>query len=484
MTIVSLLETLVQGILEAEENFFNNPQDFYSLETSVKHAAETFSADFLSTVLSSMNSQIYDNAWRKSRYNVQRTDKRTIISSVGDITFDCTYFRSKEDNSYHYLLEELINLDKHERLTEAAEAAVLTEALKTSYEEAARVLPSKQKISKSTVYEKVHGIAEDIPDEVPEEKKVCAYLNIEADEDHVAEQHGRWQPSEDNDSFITKLVYLYELKQDVPGVKGRKELVGTFYFSGVCYGSDGNEKFWNRVKTFIEETYETDNIKRIYISGDGAQWIKSGTKYLDKALFCADKYHLMKYINAAAGQMLDEKDKAKEELWHILYSKSKNSKVEFDEYTAGMYACASNKEAVEKLRSYVLGNWAAVRRTLRNKRVNGCSAESHISHMLSDRLSSRPMGWSQTGADRMSKLRCYRKNYGSEKIINLVRYSREKKKQLRTGTEDIPVKALTLRQITAEHYDQSKSYIERIQATIPGLTARKETAIRAHLRLL
>ena len=123
MAIVSLLETLVKGILEAEEKFFNNPQDFYSLETAVKHAAETFSADFLSTVLSSMNHQIYDNAWRKNRYNAQRTDERTIITTVGDVTFDCTYFRNKEDNSYHYLLEELINLDKHERLTEAAVAS-------------------------------------------------------------------------------------------------------------------------------------------------------------------------------------------------------------------------------------------------------------------------------------------------------------------------------------------------------------------------
>ena len=94
------------------------------------------------------------------------------------------------------------------------------------------------------------------------------------------------------------------------------------------------------------------------------------------------------------------------------------------------------------------------------------------------------MAWSQTGADRMSKLRCYEKNYGREKIINLVRYSRKKKKQLRTGTEDIPVKALTLRQIITEHYDQSKSYIERIQATIPGLTVRKEVSIRTHLRLM
>ena len=112
------------------------------------------------------------------------------------------------------------------------------------------------------------------------------------------------------------------------------------------------------------------------------------------------------------------------------------------------------------------------------------AAESHVSHILSDRLSSRPRGWSYEGADRMSKLRCYEKNYGRDEIIELVRYSREIKKGLRTGTDDIPVKAFTLRELTTEHYDQAKSYIERIQATIPGLTARKQAAIRTQLRLL
>lgn len=81
-----------------------------------------------------MNAQICENSVRKRRYITQRTDKRTIISSVGDITFDCTYYRNREDKSYHYLLEELIHLEKHERLTEAAEVTVLTEVLKTSYE--------------------------------------------------------------------------------------------------------------------------------------------------------------------------------------------------------------------------------------------------------------------------------------------------------------------------------------------------------------
>jgi len=42
----------------------------------------------------------------------------------------------------------------------------------------------------------------------------------------------------------------------------------------------------------------------------------------------------------------------------------------------------------------------------------GCSAEGHISHILSSRLSSRPLGWSLVGADQMARLRVYKANGG------------------------------------------------------------------------
>lgn len=372
-------------------------------------------------------------------------------------------------------------------MSEAAEAAILTEALKTSYEEATKVIPSKQKITKSTVMEKIHAIASEIPHIPTQEKKAIKILHIEADEDHVAEQHGRWYPTANNKSFQTKLVYLYESKIDSETGKSRKELVEAFYFSGVYSGEDGVERLWSKVDKYIKDKYDMDVLEKVYISGDDAPWIKSGTTYIENAVFCTDKFHLMKYINRAANQMKDEKDIVKDELWHIMYSKSmKNheAKMKFDEYTSLMMSVAENPDAIQELRTFALGNWAAIRRSLRDKNVGGCSAESHVSHILSDRLSSRPMGWSETGADRMSKLRCYERNYGREKIIELVRYSREVRKGYRTGTDDIPVKRYSIRELTAENYDQAKSYIERIQATIPVLTARKTLSIRNHLRLI
>jgi hypothetical protein len=90
------------------------------------------------------------------------------------------------------------------------------------------------------------------------------------------------------------------------------------------------------------------------------------------------------------------------------------------------------------------------------------------------------MGWSQTGADRMSKLRCYERNYGRDGIINLVKYSRENRGIDTASLTNVTPEKFTLRDIISEHYDQAKSYIDRIQVHVPEGTVRKTASIRLH----
>ena len=84
MDIVTLLEVLVKGLIEAEDKFIDNIKGFYDFEMSVKDLTEKFAASYLGSVLSSVDEQMCKDAWRKARYNIQRHDTRTIISSVGD----------------------------------------------------------------------------------------------------------------------------------------------------------------------------------------------------------------------------------------------------------------------------------------------------------------------------------------------------------------------------------------------------------------
>ena len=53
----------------------------------------------------------------------------------------------------------------------------------------------------------------------------------------------------------------------------------------------------------------------------------------------------------------------------------------------------------------------------------GSSTESHISHILSFRMSSRPMGWSRQGAGKMAELRAYYYNGGD--MLELGRYQKK-----------------------------------------------------------
>ena len=70
----------------------------------------------------------------------------------------------------------------------------------------------------------------------------------------------------------------------------------------------------------------------------------------------------------------------------------------------------------------------------------GCSAEGHVSHVYSDRMSSRPMGWSENGTDAMCGFRCYVRDYGEDKIIDLVHYRRENKELEVAGVEKMTFK--------------------------------------------
>ena len=69
-------------------------------------------------------------------------------------------------------------------------------------------------------------------------------------------------------------------------------------------------------------------------------------------------------------------------------------------------------------------NWTSAKlRLLKESGIEGSSTEGYVSHVLSDRMSSRPMGWSKKGMAKMAELRAYYYNGGD--MLELVRYQKE-----------------------------------------------------------
>lgn len=478
MNILTLMVPFVERLLQAEKTLYDHPDQLAQFEQTVADASHRTAAEFMSMVFADMNERLCESSKRKEGHNIQRTDERTLITTVGDVRFPHTLFFDKSQKKCRYLLDELLGLPGHERFSALAESKLLYEAEVHSYQHAADSLTvGEQTIRKTTVMRKVHGILEDLPEELPlpeEEKKQCEYLYIEADEDHIARQ----KDDPEKEGIIGKLVYLFEGKEEV--CKGRQILTGTHFHGGLYQGSDKNRQLWEEVQNYIEAHYDTDYLKRVYICGDGANWIKAGKDYVDKSVLVADKYHLMKYINRVARLTMDDAETTKGRFYRYIY---RNKLLAAKKLLTRIENVSGNEKAVDETRKYLVNNWEAIQRAFRDKHALGCSAEGHVSHILSERMSSRPMGWSETGSDRMCKLRCYVKNHGVSGIIDLVEYRRRKKleEQKATGTDGMMVEAQPKKRYTKAQREVM-AYAEKMQASIAGDTVRKTLAIREHLR--
>ena len=479
MTIIALIEELVREILDAEDKFFDDIRNFPEYEETVNQASQKFASRFLGSSLTAADEMIRQSGIRKKDYNIQRKDDRSLISTVGDISFTHTLFRNKKTGEYKYLLDDLLKLPEHERLTTMAEAKILNEAEVYSYQHAAESLSTKgETITKTTVMNKVHAIEEVIPSEEPlpqEEKKQVKFLYIEADEDHIHRQKN----GKEDGCMIGKLIYLFEGKEDV--CTGRRRLIETHYFSGLYPGSEMNGRFWDEVEEYIKNHYDQEYLKKVYVSGDGGGWIKSGVDHIYKGVFVADRFHLMKYINRVSNleENKKKKEKTKGRFYKYIY---KNQLTATKKLLTRIGNRTGRTDVTEDVAVYFENNWDALQKAFHDKNVYGCSAEGHVSNVLSDRMSSRPMGWSEIGCDRMCKLRCYVRNNGRAKVVDLVKYRREKEfGQLQaTGTDGMVDDVQRKKYTNAQR--EAYTYIERLQATLGDTTTvRKMLSIREQI---
>lgn len=371
----------------------------------------------------------------RAGWHIVRKDETSLLTSLGSVTYHKTLFRNKETGQYEYLLDRIMGLEKHARMTEDAEAKILEEAVQTSYRRGGEnASMTDEVVSKETVMNKLHVLT--FPKTEPQpEKKALKYLYIDADEDHVSLQY--WEKKGDirkprANTVMPKLVYVYE---GITNENGRNELVNKKHFGGVYEGGKGIRQLWGEVWDYIEASYDTAELVKIYINGDGAAWIKSGQKLIDKAKFVLDRFHMHKYIISATSHLSDGMEEARSELYHAIYKQKKGKAVEVFDRILSVTQAGTKRRAVEYAKAYILGNWVGIMQRVRDKNEEiKCSAEGHISHVFADRMSSRPLGWSRNGADKMSRLRIYEKNGGE--MLKLVRYQK-KALPMASGCEEV-----------------------------------------------
>ena len=138
----------------------------------------------------------------------------------------------------------------------------------------------------------------------------------------------------------------------------------------------------------------------------------------------------------------------------------------------------TRKKRKEEAKAYSLPNWTAAKIRLKHKDgVKGSSTEGHVSHVLSSRMSSRPMGWSVLGATKMAQLRAYYLNGGD--MLELVRYQERKLPQAAGAEYNILSSTQIITSEKNRHGELGK-YTERITHSL-SLHNKKTIYFNAHI---
>jgi hypothetical protein len=320
----------------------------------------------------------------------QRGRSRSYLTDLGWLNYSRSYYKDEINESYCYPVDTMIGVSTRERISPSVSAALVQNAAFVPMRLSSDIVTDGD-LTAQSVCNKLRSV-DLLEKPFPTTRKNIGELHIFADEDHVSLQDGG-----------TKIVPLVTISEGLSVVgKNRRRLINPTHFTSDI--SD-IESLWKRVYAYADKAYNLGRVERIFIHGDGAGWIKRGLDEFGGAIFALDGFHLRKrlipFISVAGSECI-----------YKLLNEGKREDFELVA-RAVIYDCkdASKKKALTENLKYVLNQWDGVVTRSAGHVIGSCT-EAQVSHVLSQRLSRNPMGWSEAGANAMASLRVYVKNGG------------------------------------------------------------------------
>ena len=383
----------VEGIInKIVERFKRDAEEFLRGSRKDIAAAEEFFLPRLSQMCTELLAGLYEEADaalaadREGRKRAglvveRRGDGRQVLTRLGEVRFRRTYYQ-RRDRTYCYPIDEQAGIAEYERVSGGVSLELVETAREVSYGKSSKLVTGGA-VSRQTVMHKVRQSR--AKEEVVERRKVPV-LHVDADEDHVKRYGGG--------STTAPLIVVYE-GIEMQGKRG--VCINPFRISE--YGKSADE-LWETALTEMERRYDLDGTK-IYLHGDGASWIKTGLNWLPNSVLVLDRYHVNKALAASVSGI--------ERKYGCQY-----------EYLLREALRGGEKERFLFVRNTLLNRWPEREKSIREgtdylfthfdaihiwhvdaEARNGGATEPHVSTVLSARLSSRPMAWSEKTLKKM-----------------------------------------------------------------------------------
>jgi hypothetical protein len=335
----------------------------------------------------SIDLEYKNSTLRKQLYYTKGSYSRTIMTLFGEITFNREYYISKgcTDGGFYYV-DKLFNLPKRDYYDPMIKALIIEKSSQFSYIQSGELvgdmIGSKFKsmteslysrISRQTVYNVIKKADMDYAYE--ETKDNIDTIYIQFDEKYVYTQGTNKLKKE-----IKAAVIYTGIKEEYTG---RNILVDRHVITSLGFATELKHKCLD----YIFKTYDTNKIKTVMISGDGAQWIKKSTNdfYFHENItvhFVLDRFHM----NQAVNHITKDED-IKYYLRDYIYN---DNRLSFKELCDIIIAENPQRfEVINNNKKYIVNNWDPIQRQKLDLFL-GCSMEGHISHVLAAPFSSRP----------------------------------------------------------------------------------------------
>ena len=390
MNIIPLINTFLNNINEFLS--ISNPT-FYELENNIEQSSINFNLNFIKCLLENVDLEYKNSKERKKIYYVHQTFPRTLITSLGLLTFNKTYYRSKTKNNnnkfdYYCYLDDFLDIAKWSKMTERAEVKLINNALDNGYSWSGNNTIPNYIVSRQTISKKIKAINYNYTENI-KKKDTPKVLYIEADEVHANLQSRA--PGTKN--RIVPVILTHEGHRE-DFVK-KKVLKNTHYIASSILKTD---KLWEETYKYIDDTYDIDKIQTIFLSSDAGPWIKAYDIAFPNVIYVLDKFHYRKALNYIF--------KKEPLITQIADSYLRNKMTdEFKLLVKLQYELfPEQKDKMIKNMKYLLNNIQGIINQKHPLYKCPCSMEGHISNKYAKYITSRPHSYSEDGLENIVQL--------------------------------------------------------------------------------
>jgi len=380
-------------------------RELYVMIKELRTISEDMMLDILCTFIEEADRALCEEAKKERKadgFTIKERDvERTIHTFLGSLTYERTHFK-REGGGYVHILDQILDVGAYERVDAGVSAEMVNVSSSHSYGDSAAIVTSGE-ISRQTAWKKMQDVGEVayVPERSVETPEV---LHIFADEDHVNLQDGK-------NTQVPLVTYCAGKR---PVSKDRNALIDPVHIQG--YGL-APEKHWSYVYSLMATQYDMEKVKRIFIYGDGASWVKKGFDTFPNAVHVLDEYHLEKrlktFLSGEICKAFAPKVRAAVQSGNAADFQAVFYKMEVA-VIRGMEPGKGLAKRLKALRSdgaFLLAHWQAILNGRHPLTIGSCT-EALVSHVLSKRLSRDPMGWSPSGLAKLSMVRVFCLNGG------------------------------------------------------------------------